>query len=81
MSTRIIAGMELKCPDDQDRKNAVCRAYKVPQNPQDYFTSFLANSECQEAATAELGARQTCQCVRLEIGQNSECDELKFAIS
>ena len=53
--------MELKYPDDQDRKNAVCRAYKVPQNPQDYFTSFLANSECQEAATAELGARQTCQ--------------------
>ena len=72
--------MELKYPDDQDRKNAVCRAYKVPQNPQDYFTSFLANSECQEAATAELGARQTCQLC--EIGDWAEqCDKLKSAIA
>ena len=55
MTTRIITGMELKYPDDEEKKNSVCRPMKVAQNPEDYFSCFLAHTSCQAAATAELG--------------------------
>ena len=55
MTTRIITGMELKYPDDEDKKNSVCRPMKVAQNPEDYFSCFLAHTSCQAAATQELG--------------------------
>ena len=41
ISANIIAGMELKFPDDEEKKNSVCHVLKAPQMPQDFFTNFL----------------------------------------
>ena len=41
ISANIISGMELKFPDDEEKKNSVCHVLKAPQMPQDFFTNFL----------------------------------------
>ena len=55
MSTTIIAGMELKYPNDEAKKNAVCRPIVIPQEDSDYFLSFKVNNDNQKTASKELG--------------------------
>ena len=55
MSTSVIAGMELRYPDDEDRKNAVCKPIVVPQLDSDLFLAFDVSSHNQRAAMKELG--------------------------
>ena len=50
--------MELKYPEAEDKKNSICHPIIVPQNPEDYFTSFQKNSETQKAAIKDLGFRR-----------------------
>ena len=57
-STTIIAACELKYPDDEEKKNSICHPIVVPQNPEDYFTSFQKNSQTQKAAIKDLGFRR-----------------------
>ena len=51
----IIAGVELKFPDDEDIKNSICKPMDVPQIPQEFFTSAKTNNEVQAAAIKALG--------------------------
>ena len=57
MSTTIIAGVELKFPDDEEKKNSICKPMDVPQIPQEFFTSAKTNNEVQTAASKALGFR------------------------
>ena len=57
MSMTIIAGVELKFPDDEDKKNSICKPMDVPQIPEEFFTSAKTNNEVQAAATKALGFR------------------------
>ena len=56
MSVTIIARVELKYPDDEEKKNAICKPMVIPQIPEDYFTSFQTNSQVQNAASKALGS-------------------------
>ena len=51
----IIARVELKFPDDEDKKNSICKPMDVPQIPQEFFTSARTNNEVQAAAIKALG--------------------------
>ena len=55
MSVTIIAGVELKFPDDEDKKNSICKPMDVPQVPEEFFTSSKTNNEVQKAAIPVLG--------------------------
>jgi len=56
MSTTIIAAMELKYPDGEEKKkNDVCKTLPVSFNPEDFFISSSISNKTQRAAITELG--------------------------
>ena len=57
ISANIIAGMELKFPDDEEKKNSVCHVLKAPQMPQDFFTNFQTEGLTSKASIESLGFR------------------------
>ena len=54
ISANIIAGMELKFPDDEEKKNSVCHVLKAPQMPQDFFTNFQTEGLTSKASIESL---------------------------
>ena len=55
MSMAITAGAELKFPNDEDKKNSICKPIDVAQIPEHFFTSAKQNNETQAAAIKALG--------------------------
>ena len=55
MSCTVIAGMELKFPDDEAKKNLVWKPIVIPQNDYDIFPAFDQSSRNQRAALKDLG--------------------------
>ena len=54
-STSAIAAMELKYPDDEDKKNSVCISLTVSRTPEDYFLAAQSQSLVESLLGAELG--------------------------
>ena len=54
-STSAIAAMELKYPDDEEKKNAVCNPLTVSQIPEDYFLATQSQTKVESLLGAELG--------------------------
>eukprot|EP00092_Neocalanus_flemingeri_P030778 GFUD01033429.1.p1 GENE.GFUD01033429.1~~GFUD01033429.1.p1 ORF type:complete len:486 (-),score=94.83 GFUD01033429.1:107-1420(-) len=57
MSANIIALMELKFPEDEEKKNSVCTVLTAPQMPQDFFTNWHVNELTNNASIGALGFR------------------------
>jgi len=56
MSTTIIAAMELKYPDGEEKKkNDVCKPIPIPCYPEDAFLAFRISNQTQKAASKEIG--------------------------
>jgi len=55
ISGNIIAAMELKFPEDEERKNSVCTVLTAPQMPEDIWTNFQVNSKTGKIAVETLG--------------------------
>ena len=54
-STSAIAAMELKYPDDEEKKNSVCIPLTVARTPEDYFLATQSASKVESLLGAELG--------------------------
>lgn len=54
-SSNIIAAMELKFPDDEEKKNTVCQPMPAPQMPEDFFSGFHINNVCNKSIMEILG--------------------------
>lgn len=52
---KITAGVELKFPNDEEKKNSICKPMDVAQIPEHFFTSTKQNNDVQSAATKALG--------------------------
>ena len=52
---KIIAGVELKFPNDEEKKNSICKPMDVAQIPEHFFTSAQQNNDVQSAAVKALG--------------------------
>ena len=52
---KIIAGVELKFPNDEEKKNSICKPMDVAQIPEHFFTSAKQNNDVQSAAIKALG--------------------------
>ena len=52
---KVIAGVELKFANDEDKKNSICKPMDVAQVPEHFFTSTKQNNDVQNAATKALG--------------------------
>ena len=55
-SMAITAGVELKFPNDEEKKNSICKPIDVAQIPEHFFTSAKQNNEVQAAAIKALGS-------------------------
>ena len=55
LSANIIAAMELKYPEDEEKKNSVCHVLTAPQMPEDFAPNFHVNNLTNKAAIEELG--------------------------
>ena len=47
--------MELKYPDDEEKKNSVCISLDVPETPEDYFLAAQTNNKVEDLLRSELG--------------------------
>ena len=47
--------MELKYPDDEEKKNSICISFNIPETAKDYFISAQAQNKVEALATKELG--------------------------
>ena len=54
-STSAITAMELKYPDDEEKKNSVCISLTVSRTPEDYFVATQSQSKVESLLGAELG--------------------------
>ena len=54
-SGAVIAALELKLPQDEERKNAACTVYRVTQMPEEFLNMFLADWKTNQAMTKILG--------------------------
>ena len=54
-STSAIAAMELKYPDDEEKKNSVCIPLTVSRTPEDYFLATQSQSKVESLIGSELG--------------------------
>jgi len=57
ISANIIAALELKFPDDEEKKNSICFVLTPPQMPEDYFKMFQVDALTSQAAIKALGFR------------------------
>jgi hypothetical protein len=51
----VIAALELRHPEDEDKKNRICIPFKPPQMPEDFATGLLGHLSNSETIGAELG--------------------------
>ena len=54
-STSVIAAMELKYPEEDEKKNSVCLSLDTPETPEDYFVAAQIDSKVEDRVRAELG--------------------------
>ena len=47
--------MELKYPDNEEKKNSVCISFDIPQTASDYFIAANTQNKSEAAITKELG--------------------------
>ena len=57
ISANIIAALELKYPNDEEKKNSICVVLDVPQMPIDFIKNMYTDSKTSEAAIKDLGFR------------------------
>ena len=55
ISANIIAALELKFPDDEEKKNSVCFVLTPPQLPEDLFKTIRVDGLTRDAAMKTLG--------------------------
>ena len=54
-STSVIAAMELKYPDDEEKKNSVCLSLDLPETSEDFFLTTQINNKVEDLLGSELG--------------------------
>ena len=54
-SSSAIAAMELKYPDNEEKKNSVCIPFDTPQTSGDYFLAAHSQNNVEALVTKELG--------------------------
>ena len=47
--------MELRYPDDEEKKNSVCLPLDAPETPEDYFVAAQINNRVEDLINKELG--------------------------
>ena len=47
--------MELKYPEEDEKKNSVCLSLDIPETPEDYFVAAQIDSKVEDRVRAELG--------------------------
>ena len=47
--------MELKYPEDEEKKNSVCLSLDLPETPEDYFLAAQINNKVEDLLRSELG--------------------------
>lgn len=57
ISANIIAAMELKFPNDEEKKNSVCTVLTAPQMPEDFISNMYTDNLTNAAVIATLGFR------------------------
>lgn len=57
ISANVIAAMELKFPNDEEKKNSVCNVLTPPQMPEDFFSNMYTDNVTNGAVMATLGFR------------------------
>ena len=47
--------MELKYPDDEEKKNSVCLSLDLPETSEDFFLTTQINNKVEDLLISELG--------------------------
>ena len=47
--------MELKYPDDEEKKNSVCLPMIIPETSEEYFLAAQTDTKVQDLLKSELG--------------------------
>ena len=54
-STSAIAALELKYPDNEEKKNSVCLSLNLPETAEDFFLMMQINNKVEDLLVSELG--------------------------